>query len=686
MWGFLDNLKIQTRIYLVALLPLLGLAVFSGAVIYNQNDTRVKMARFQEVAAAIPEVSGLVHELQKERGTSAGFIGARGKGRFGDMLAAQRQATNAALSHFNARVEQLAIADGGERFANHVRQAKTQLARLPDRRNQVDELASSVGEMAQFYTLTIAQLLDSIAATTAFNAEPATVKMINGYIAFLHAKERSGLERAMGSNGFGGGSFAPPIHRRFIALIAEQEAFLSVFRANATADQLAYYQQIVAGPQIEAVTAMRKAAIDSRYGGDMGTMTGPQWFETITAKINLLKQVEDRLAGDILALSKAAGTANTQLLVATAGFIALLLAVIFVACRMLGARLTVPLAVLRQNMRALADGDNSVEIAGASRRDEIGDMARSVLIFRNAAVENEELSAARTLEQEVKNQRAEQIAKLCKLFERNAEESLEAFVHASAELRSSADRMRLSADHSQGKSAAVASAAHQASANVQSVAQASEELAQSIGKVSHHVSQSTEISGSAITEAKRASDTINKLSDAAQKIGAVLALIQDIAEQTNLLALNATIEAARAGEAGKGFAVVATEVKNLATQTANATEEISHQMDGMQSVTDETVTVINAIQEIIDQIGESAHAIDDAVSAQRSSTLEISENARQVAAGTSQVTENISGVSDAVLETGAVAKQVFGAADALSSQSEKLRAEVANFLRELKAA
>ncbi|HAM47368.1 MAG TPA: hypothetical protein DCO73_06495, partial [Alphaproteobacteria bacterium] len=198
MWGFLDNLKIQTRIYLVAFLPLLGLAVFSGVVIYNQNDTRVKMARFQEVAAAIPEISGLVHELQKERGNSAGFIGARGKGQFGDMLAAQRQATNVALSGFNARVEQLAITDGGEQFADYVQQAEKLLARLPDRRNQVDELALSVGEMAQFYTVTIARLLDSIAATTAFNAEPATVKMINGYIAFLQAKERAGLERAMG--------------------------------------------------------------------------------------------------------------------------------------------------------------------------------------------------------------------------------------------------------------------------------------------------------------------------------------------------------------------------------------------------------------------------------------------------------------------------------------------------------
>ncbi|HAM47366.1 MAG TPA: hypothetical protein DCO73_06485, partial [Alphaproteobacteria bacterium] len=204
---------------------------------------------------------------------------------------------------------------------------------------------------------------------------------------------------------------------------------------------------------------------------------------------------------------KAAGKANTQLLIATAGFIAILLGVIFFACRMMGTRLTAPLAVLWQNMRALADGDHSVEIAGTDRRDEIGDMARSVLIFRDAAVENQKLATARVREQEVKNQRTEQIAELCRLFERNAEESLESFVHASSELRASADRMRVSADHSQGKSAAVASAAQQASSNVQSVAQASEELARSIGAVGQHVDQSTAISGNAITEAKRASDT-----------------------------------------------------------------------------------------------------------------------------------------------------------------------------------
>ena len=686
MRGFLDNLKIQTRIYLVALLPLFGLAMFSGIVVYNQYDSRSRILRFQEVAPAIPDISGLVHELQKERGNSAGFIGARGKGQFRKMLAAQRQATDTALSRFRTHIAQLQIADGGEKFVGYISQSQAMLAKLTDRRRQVDELGISVGDMAKFYTATIARLLDSIAATTAFNSDPAMVRMIGGYIAFLQAKERAGLERAMGSNGFGSGAFAPAIHRRFISLIAEQDAFLSVFRANATEEQLAYYKRTVTGPYVAAVTEMRQVAINSKDGGGTDGVTGPQWFETITAKINLLKRIEDRLAEDILSVSEATGLANTRFLAVTVGFILLLLSLIFMACRMMGARLTEPLVVLRQNMRALADGDNCVEVAGADRRDEIGEMARSVIIFQKAAIENERLAAARAKEQEIKNQRTERIARLCGVFEQNTEESLGSFVQASSELRTSADRMRVSADRSQGKSAAVASAAQQASSNVQSVAQASEELARSIGAVGHHVDQSTAISGSAITQAKRASDTITKLSDAAQKIGAVLALIQDIAEQTNLLALNATIEAARAGEAGKGFAVVATEVKNLATQTANATEEISHQMDGMQSVTAETVKVISAIQEIIDQVGENAQSIADAVSMQRSSTLEISENARQVAVGTSQVTENISDVSEAVLETGAVAEQVFGAADELSSHSEKLRAEVANFLRDLKAA
>ncbi|MDQ2105667.1 globin-coupled sensor protein [Azospirillum isscasi] len=259
-------------------------------------------------------------------------------------------------------------------------------------------------------------------------------------------------------------------------------------------------------------------------------------------------------------------------------------------------------------------------------------------------------------------------------------------VAASDEMRGHAQRMAQIAAATNRQSLAVASAAEQASANVQTVAAASEQLTSSIAEISRQVDQSSQIARGAVAEAERTNATVNGLVDAAQKIGAVLQLINSIAGQTNLLALNATIEAARAGEAGKGFAVVAQEVKNLANQTAKATEDISAQIAGMQEAARGSAEALDGIGATIARINDIVITVAAAVEQQTAATREIARNVQEAARGTRSVTETIGSVTGGASETGSLAEEVLGAADTLHSEADRLRESVDLFMQRIRAA
>jgi methyl-accepting chemotaxis protein len=277
-------------------------------------------------------------------------------------------------------------------------------------------------------------------------------------------------------------------------------------------------------------------------------------------------------------------------------------------------------------METLAKGDLSVRIAGAERSDEIGAMAKSVVVFKDGMIEAERLRG----QQEELRRKAEieKRAAMHKLAD-DFEASVRALSSAATELQSSAQSMSTTAKEADRQATQVATASEEASTNVQTVAAATEELSSSVDEISRQVIESTRISGDAVTQASDTRESIQGMAEMAQKIGAVVTMINDIASQTNLLALNATIEAARAGEAGKGFAVVASEVKNLANQTAKATEEISGQIGGVQQATEGSVRAIEAISATIGRVSEIATTIAAAVEEQGAATREIARNVQQ---------------------------------------------------------
>jgi methyl-accepting chemotaxis protein len=338
-------------------------------------------------------------------------------------------------------------------------------------------------------------------------------------------------------------------------------------------------------------------------------------------------------------------------------------------------------------LQQLASGDYKVDVHSLDRKDEVGDVAKTALVFKENGL------AKIRMEEEQKEAEARQAAqrradmlKLANGFEAAVGEIIEVVSSASTELEASATSLTSTAERSQQMATTVAAASEEAATNVQSVAAATEELSSSVNEISRQVQDSAGKASTAVTQARSTTSRVSELSKAAARIGDVVELINTIAGQTNLLALNATIEAARAGQAGRGFAVVASEVKALAEQTAKATGEIGAQISGIQTATRESVEAIKEISVSIEYLSEISSTIASAVEEQGAATQEISRNVQQAAQGTQEVSSNVVDVQRGATETGTASTQVLSAAQSLSRESNRLRLEVGKFLETVRAA
>jgi methyl-accepting chemotaxis protein len=345
-----------------------------------------------------------------------------------------------------------------------------------------------------------------------------------------------------------------------------------------------------------------------------------------------------------------------------------------------------PILGIGEVMTRLSANDLSVTIEGAERQDEIGSMVRSVEVFKENMAKAEELSRIQREEQVAKEQRQERITQHISTFADRISREIDRLSQAADGMRQASQTMSQTATETSHQADAVDQAAQLASSNVESVANATGELASTVDEISRQVDLSSQIARKAVEEANRTNQTIQGLAGAAQRIGNVMQLIGHIASQTRLLALNATIEAARAGEAGKGFAVVASEVRNLANQTASATDDIALQIGAIQTATQEAVSAITHIGGTITEISEIATMISTAVEEQGATTLGMKRNTEEAASGTMNVSANISQVSAGAGQTGAVAGEVLNAAVALGKQSTLLREEINQFLDQIRAA
>lgn len=353
---------------------------------------------------------------------------------------------------------------------------------------------------------------------------------------------------------------------------------------------------------------------------------------------------------------------------------------------LIGRSITRPINQLNGSMKSLAAGDVDADIPMFGVKTEFGEMAETVQFFKKTSVERAALMSESQREQEVRAIRQTKVDSLIGGFRETVKGVLEAVNSENREMEASAGSLSSIASQTTSQADSVSNASLEASKNVEAVASAAETLSTSISEISRQVSQTKSIVEQATGATIETDAKIAGLADSADKIGEVILLIQGIAEQTNLLALNATIEAARAGEAGKGFAVVASEVKELATQTAKATEAISTQITDIQKETESSVDAIRGIAETMREVSSATETISAAVEEQGTSTAEISENVRSAAAGSNEVSENIVGVRQAADESQSTAESVLSAARGVSDNTEQLRQVIDEFLDDVAAA
>ncbi|SIS37916.1 methyl-accepting chemotaxis protein [Insolitispirillum peregrinum] len=344
-----------------------------------------------------------------------------------------------------------------------------------------------------------------------------------------------------------------------------------------------------------------------------------------------------------------------------------------------------PLTDMTTAMMAISKGNLQANIPSTENGNEIGNMARALMVFRDSLRESEHLRAEQArLEEQAQKAAVAERNRMADSFQQAMGSLVDTLVRSSNDVSGAARDLSASAEQTTRQSQVVAGAAEEASTNVQTVAAGAEELSASIREINMQVTTSARIAHEAVEEATKTEHSVNVLTEAAMRIGDVVNLINTIAAQTNLLALNATIEAARAGEAGKGFAVVASEVKQLAAQTARATGEIGSKIAEIQTATDETVTSIGRIVEIINTIREVTSSIAGAVEEQGAATSEIASNTQRAATGAAEVTGNIAGVGQAAESTGASAVQLRGLSEHLQEQSNHLHRQVEEFVRTLR--
>ena len=709
MLHWLQNMNISQRLMACLTVPTSALVLIFGTVIYSQFQSELELIGVRESAKLTPQISDAVHELQRERGKSAGFISSKGK-TFSDTLPSQRTRTNQKLEKLKAAFSNFDFASHKANLESSVKAATNKLNRLNEVRSAIDRVGITVPQMASYYTDTINAFLFVVREIQLDSTDDKISKALTAYVSLMHAKEHAGLERAMGAAGFGSGNFSRKIYNRFIREIEAQRILLEEFHEVATKPVIKKFDQTVSPQAMAEINRMRKIALASPETKSLAGITGPQWFAASTKVIDLMKQAEDTAGQAVLntADEKINSLWYTLILEVVVG-LALLAGTLMLAIGM-ARSISQPFARLNNAMTRMSDGDLDVEIEDAERADEFGEMAKSLVVFRQASLDRKALRTEAAEQQRLADEESQRRAEvsatavtaiggaLSKLAQGDLtvritgklgdhyDELRENFNSSAATLESAFEAVASGTSNIYSGTKEIAQASDDLSRRTENQAATLEETAASVAEITNNVAQSAagadrarevvatskkaaESGGEVVQRAVEAMEGIEKSSD---EIGDIIGVIDEIAFQTNLLALNAGVEAARAGDAGRGFAVVASEVRALAQRSAKAAREIKELISSSSEQVDQGVKLVRetgvSLQEIVNGVTEINSLVDEIASSAQDQSLSLE-----------QVNTAVNQLDQVTQENAAMVEQATAASRTLATQTQDLQAQVGRF-------